>query len=291
VNTTGTKGLVSINPDMTIRYDPNGQFQSLTAGQTATDSFTYTVSDGFSTATGTVTVTINGVNDPPVLSNVETSPLSYRAQDPAVQITSALTLSDDDDATIASATGSITSGFSSGQDSLGFVNQNGITGSYNTSTGVLTLSGNATIANYQAALRSVTFFTSDNSLSPAARTVSFAVTDSVGATSAPAQRTIDVAEANQPPIAINHSYSTASDTALSGNVLNGDSDPDSTDPISVTGNTAPAHGTVTVNPDGTFTYTPNAGFTGTDSFTYTITDSDDALNPKSATATVTITVG
>jgi large repetitive protein len=59
----------------------------------------------------------------------------------------------------------------------------------------------------------------------------------------------------------------------------------------VTGITAPAHGTVTVSPDRTFTYTPNAGFTGTDSFAYTITDSDDSLNPKSATATVTITVG
>ena len=305
VDTTGTKGSVSINPNGTIHYDPNGQFQTLTQGQTATDTFTYTVSDGYFTATATVTVTITGVNDPPAISNVESSALSYRSQDPAVAITGTLTLSDDDDSTISSATVSITSGFNPGQDSLPFTNQNGITGSYDSATGVLTLSGNAAIADYQAALRSVAFFTSDPSTSPAARTVSFTATDSLGATStAPAKRTIDVSEANQPPVAVNHSYTAVGNTPLgvgtsptgpaatvSGSLLNGDSDPDSGDPITLTGNTNPAHGMVAVNPDGTFTYTPNAGFSGTDSFTYTITDSDDPANPQSATATVTITVG
>jgi len=196
VGTTGTKGLVTINPDSTVHYDPNGQFQGLVAGQSATDSFAYTVSDGFHTATGTVTVTITGVNDAPVISNVETTPLSYQAQAPAVVITSTLTLSDDDDSTMAGATVSITSGFSSGEDKLSFTNQNGITGSYNSGTGVLTLSGNATIGDYQAALLSVEFSTSDNSTSPAARTISFQVTDSVGAASNTAQRTIAVSKAS-----------------------------------------------------------------------------------------------
>ena len=43
----------------------------------------------------------------------------------------------------------------SAQESLLFSNQNGISGSY--SAGVLTLSGNATLTNYQTALRSVTY--------------------------------------------------------------------------------------------------------------------------------------
>jgi VCBS repeat-containing protein len=196
VDTTGTKGSVSINPSGTIHYDPNGQFQNLTAGQSATDSFSYTVSDGFSTATEEVGVTVLGVNEPPVLSNVETSPLTYQAQAAAVPITSTLTISDADDATIGGATVSITSGFLSGSDTLGFTNQNGITGSYDSSTGVLTLTGNALIADYQAALRSVTFFTSDSSASPAARMVSFTVIDSLGATSNSAQRTIVVSKAS-----------------------------------------------------------------------------------------------
>jgi VCBS repeat-containing protein len=305
VNTTGTLGSVSINANGTIHYDPNGQFNSLAQGQSATDTFGYTVSDGFSTSSATVTVTVNGVNDPPVISNIETGALSYRAQDPGVAITSTLTLSDDDDASLSGATVSITSGFLSGGDQLQFTNQNGITGSYNSSTGVLTLSGTAIIADYQAALRSVSFFTSDSSASPAARTVSFAVTDSVGASSTgTAQRTINVSEANQPPTAVNHSYTAVGNTPLgvgttptgpaatvSGSVLNGDSDPDSADPVTVTGNTSPAHGSVTMNSNGTFTYVPAAGFSGTDTFQYTITDSDDPNNPKTATATITISVG
>jgi VCBS repeat-containing protein len=305
VGTAGTKGVVSINANRTVHYDPNGQFQSLTQGQTATDTFTYTVSDGFSTATGTVTVTITGVNDPPVISNVESGALSYRAQDPAVAITSSLTLSDDDDGTMSGATVSITSGFKSGSDTLSFTNQNGITGSFNASTGVLTLSGNASIANYQAALRSVQFFTSDSATSPAARTISFTVTDSVGASSTTsAQRTISVAEANQPPVAGSVSYTAVGNTALgvgtspaspavtvNDNLLSHASDPDSGGAVTLTGHSPPAHGTLSLNSNGTFTYTPNAGFSGTDSFTYTVTDSDDPNNPKSATATVTITVG
>jgi hypothetical protein len=43
-------------------------------------------------------------------------------------------------------------------------------------------------------------------------------------------------------------------------------------PSTVVSHTAPAHGSLTLNPDGSFGYTPAAGFTGTDSFTYTTTD-------------------
>jgi VCBS repeat-containing protein len=187
---------VSINPDGTIHYDPNGQFVSLTQGQAATDTFMYDVTDGFQDSNAaTVTVTITGLNTMPVLSNIEISPISYQAQDPAVAITDTLTLSDPDDSTIGGASVAITSGLSAADDSLQFTNQNGITGSYNASTGVLTMTGDASIADYQAALRSVTFFSNDASTSPAARTVSFTITDSLTAVSNTVSRTIDVAEA------------------------------------------------------------------------------------------------
>ena len=144
VNTTGTKGTVTINSDNTINYNPNGQFASLTAGQTATDTFTYTATDGTQTSNAaTVTVTITGVNTAPVISNVETTPLSYQSGNAPVAITSTLTASDADDATLSGATVSITSGLDSGADTLAFTNQNGITGSYNASTGTLTLTGTA----------------------------------------------------------------------------------------------------------------------------------------------------
>ena len=56
-------GSVTIDGD-NIVYSPNGQFESLDAGETATDTFTYTVNDGNGlTDTATVTVTINGVDE------------------------------------------------------------------------------------------------------------------------------------------------------------------------------------------------------------------------------------
>ncbi len=69
-DTTGTLGLVTYNGDGTFNYDPNGQFESLAVGETAIDSFSYTIDDGNgNTDTATVNVTINGVNDAPVANN------------------------------------------------------------------------------------------------------------------------------------------------------------------------------------------------------------------------------
>ena len=65
-DTTGVIGLVTYNDDDTFSYDPNGQFEHLAEGEDATDTFTYTVSDGTGREdTATVTVTIDGVNDAP----------------------------------------------------------------------------------------------------------------------------------------------------------------------------------------------------------------------------------
>jgi VCBS repeat-containing protein len=61
VDTAGTKGAVTVNASNTITYNPDGKFASLTAGQTATDTFTYKATDGTQTSgPATVTVTITG---------------------------------------------------------------------------------------------------------------------------------------------------------------------------------------------------------------------------------------
>lgn len=66
--TSGAK--LTISRDGTYQYDPNGKFDSLKVGETATDSFTYTLSDGNGGhATATVTVTITGLNDSPTARN------------------------------------------------------------------------------------------------------------------------------------------------------------------------------------------------------------------------------
>jgi CshA-type fibril repeat protein len=60
---TAGNGTVSINPDGTITYTPNSDFNG-------TDTVSYTISDGKGgTSTATVTVTVNPVNDAPVAVN------------------------------------------------------------------------------------------------------------------------------------------------------------------------------------------------------------------------------
>lgn len=64
VDTSVTVGaVIGWGPRGTFTYDPNRQFEYLQAGESATDSFTYTVSDASGdTDTAIVTITIRGVN-------------------------------------------------------------------------------------------------------------------------------------------------------------------------------------------------------------------------------------
>ncbi len=97
--------------------------------------------------------------------------------------------------------------------------------------------------------------------------------------------TVTVEVKNTPPVAVDDAASTFKNTPVTVDVLANDSDADG-DALSVTGLTAPAHGTATLNADGTVTYSPNAGFSGTDTFTYRAFDGTDAGN----VATVTVEV-
>ena len=96
------------------------------------------------------------------------------------------------------ATVAITGNFASGQDVLAFTNQLGITGNYNSGTGVLTLTGTTTVANYQTALRSVTYENSSNDPSTATRTVTFTANDARSTGSA--TRGITVSAVNDAPV-------------------------------------------------------------------------------------------
>jgi len=60
INTNGTIGIVTMDADGNVTYDPAGRFDHLNAGEIATDTFTYTLSDGSLTDTATVTVNIIG---------------------------------------------------------------------------------------------------------------------------------------------------------------------------------------------------------------------------------------
>ena len=94
---------------------------------------------------------------------------------------------------LTGATLTISSGTLQSGDTLSFTSQNGITGSYSSTTGKLTLTGTATVAQYQTALDSVTFSTTSSSTT--ARQISVVASDNT-LTSTAASETVDVSIAN-----------------------------------------------------------------------------------------------
>ncbi|MFV1884468.1 MAG: DUF2341 domain-containing protein [Balneola sp.] len=117
------------------------------------------------------------INAEPYLNNIEGTAITFNSGDAPTVITSTLTISDGDDTDLEGATIAITNNFDDTEDVLGFVDQNGITGSYSSVTGILTLSGTSSVANYQTALRSITYQNTDPAPSELTRTISFTVND------------------------------------------------------------------------------------------------------------------
>lgn len=115
--------------------------------------------------------------------------------------------------------------------------------------------------------------------------------NSAGQVSNVATVAINVTPVNDPPVAVNDSYSTAEDTTLTVTALNGvlrnDSDPDGISLTAVIAAQPAVGGTVSLNGDGSFTFVPTLNFNGQTSFTYRAIDAGGA---QSNIATVTITV-
>ncbi len=116
--------------------------------------------------------------------------VNYAPGGGAVTLDAALTVSDKSEPDLASATVAITNHVSG--DALNFSNQNGITGSYNSSNGTLTLTGAASIADYRAALDSITFSTTSATIG--ARTIDWTVNDGLIPSTTPTS-TVDVQRA------------------------------------------------------------------------------------------------
>ncbi len=245
--------------------------------------------------------------------------LNYTENAGAVPIHSTLNLSDFDSTNLVGATVQITSVFSSSQDLLAFTNQLGITGNYNPTTGVLTLSGSATLADYQTALRSITY--ANTSESPtSSRTISFTVDDG-SLSSTVATRSIAITAVNDTPIAVSDTATAVeaggvangtAGTNPTGNVLTNDTDVDTSDTktvtgvlagtqVSASGNVASSvngsFGSISIAADGSYTYTVNnsnasvqalrtSANTLSDVFTYTMRDTAGLTSTTQITVTI-----
>jgi VCBS repeat-containing protein len=179
------------------------------------------------------TFTVTAVNDPPVLTDPSSSPVNYTENSPAVQLTNTISVSDVDNIQLISASIAITSGFQTTEDVLSFTAVGGISGSYNSSTGILSLTGTSTLANYQTILRSIKYNNTSENPTITDRIISFTVSDGSGSNpvSNIINKTVTITAVNDPPVASDVAINPA-DSRI-GIVNTGDftfSDPDGDNP-------------------------------------------------------------
>ena len=267
------------------------------------------VSDGTSNSnTATTTINVIAVNDPPVIdldANNSTATganylTSFTEKGAAVSIGDVdTTITDPDSTNITSATITLTNALPSDLLAAGTLPA-GITASpYNPSTGVITLTGSATLANYQTAIRAISFNNTSDNPSTTPRTVNVVVSDGTS-NSNTATTTITI---NGLPNAVpDTNTATEAGNVVSDNVLNGDDLGD--EPTTVTSANqgeneitigdafvTAAGGSLTLNINGSYSYTPptqgsvpNGGLT--EVFNYTITDEDGDTDSTTLTINV-----
>ncbi len=235
----------------------------------------------------------------------------------ATAVDPGLTVTDTDSPTLTSATVSISSGLVSAEDALLFfassATSGNIAGSYNAGTGVLTLSsagGTATLAQWQAALRSVAYRNSSDAPTTAARTISFVVSDGSQNSNA-ATRTLNVQAVNDAPVITDPaSISTAYNTdvvftganAITVSDVDAGSGTISTTLTPANGNLVyqgtPRTGPITVSSSVAGTnsflpqifFRPTPGFSGTATLTVLTNDQGNTGTGGALTATSTINI-
>ena len=149
--------LLNTDGSSTVSYiDTNANPSASTTLTLSIDDNGYTGSGGAKTDSANATIDIHA---PPQVTAGAT--VTFDGGGSAVTLDSGLAVTDASSSTLAGATISI-AGLVSG-DKLNFTDQSGITGNYVSGTGVLTLSGAASLANYEAALESITYSFTANS--------------------------------------------------------------------------------------------------------------------------------
>ncbi|MEQ8752588.1 MAG: Ig-like domain-containing protein, partial [Coleofasciculus sp. G1-WW12-02] len=273
LDTSNTLGTVTLNADNTLTYNPNHAFAFLSQGETATDSFIYTIDDGNGGIdTATVTVTINGSNDAPTLSTINKT--------------------GDEDTTISFTATDFTTVFNDAEgDSLSQINILSLP-----ANGVLRLNDTAITPGETIAAANLDnlSFTPDANFNGTTSFIWNAADGFLFASGAAVN--LAIASVNDNPVSGDDQATTLENTAVTIDVLANDSDPvegdsvfiDSFDAISLLGSTISQDDNGTPNDltDDQLVYTPEFGFVGTDSFTYTISDG----NGGTSTATVDVVV-
>ena len=285
-------GAFTINPDGSYSFDPADDFQDLAAGETATTSVTYQISDGEGgTDTATVTVTVTGTNDAP-------EPVIPGEPNPPADPLNYIPVINEADGTAISSPVDLTQYFDDPDTSDTLT----LTIDPAELPPGLTFDGTSISGTPEADASQQT-----NTLGAVAGTYIIPVTvdDGNGGTFI---TNLTMVIANVPPVAQGDGVGTDEDSVLNGDVFadngNGadsDADGDAFVVSQVNGDTANIGapitgsdgGTFTINSDGSYSFDPAddfqdlaAGETATTSVTYQISDGEGGTD----TATVTVTV-
>ena len=241
ITAAAANGVVVVNANGTITYTPKANFNG-------TDAITYTISDGQGgTATATVAVTVNPVNDAPVPVGTLPAQLNVDAAS-GISVATANGFTDIDNPTLTYSATGLPAGLT-----------------INATTGVISGTIDRSASQVGGGVYNVIVTATDAGGLSATQKFSWTVT-------------------NPAPVAADDTATTNEDVPVTISVLANDRDPDG-DPLTVTAATA-ANGTVVRNPDGTITYTPNKDFNGTDTITYTISDGQGGTSTAKVTVTV-----
>ncbi len=269
-NAPGTYGTFSIDPTGAWTYtltNAAANVQALAQGQSVTETFVVAADDG---TTASVTVTVNGSNDAPVVSST-----SINAVEESAPVALGLAVPSDVDA------GAVLVVTVTGLPTIGQVQL---------ADGTAVANGATLSAAQLAGLRYLPPADYDG----VAAVGSFGYSVSDGIVSVIGGTTITLATVNDPPVASNASAGTGENAVLNANV------PAATDvdgtiaSYALVADPGVGNGSLTFNSDGSYSFNPGADFdnlaagaTRQVTFTYTATDNNGAV---SAPATVTITV-
>lgn len=124
------------------------------------DTIRWQASDGivFSIGSAYVLITVEAVNDPPVISQLEDTAMEYGIGEGPRRASTEFVAVDVDNETLRGAEiGFRRLNFVSGQDMLAFEDTDQIKGVYDVQSGILSLEGEASLVAYNSAIRSITY--------------------------------------------------------------------------------------------------------------------------------------
>jgi VCBS repeat-containing protein len=188
------------------------------------------ISDGsFGTATMTRLLRVDAVNDAPILNSGRLT--SFSENSAPVAILPNLSISDIDSVSLSSASIQITGSYQIGEDVLALASTNNILTTWNPLTGVLQLQGLATIAQYETALRQITFVNNSESPLGVNREFTLRLVDDGGATAASKLVGFNVFSINDAPVlglGANLTFAEDTNRSLANSIFVSDVDADQT---------------------------------------------------------------